>query len=227
MMEEKIYLVNRANQKKEVTLERAQEWLKFMYDNDDIPAAETFLWPHAFRLRRLNTKLRGITAEELWETLPKDESAKLLADAEDWRKSFKETHRTPSATDVWIQNIQNGEEVKIPMGCFTEAIDRIAELAWKASLYNIESGFDWINGWYVLIHPSDMKDFPIAQTAPEIFRHLQHYGIMLGFEDRFGRAPQKCETIHIEPKDFNEYRQAAREAGVPVFRYLWKIKHEK
>lgn len=220
-MDGKIYTINRAGIKKEVTLDEARTWLKHHYDNPvEVPRETSFLWPHEFRLQRLNRKLRGITAEELWDALADDTQAALLDEAERWRQEFKDAHRPPEMESIIIKH--KGQKAEIPMEAFAEAMDRIMVLAWKASLYKEESGFDWCNDWYVPIPPTDMVRLPVAQTAPEIFRHLQTFGILKDFEDVYGPAPQKCETIDLKPEELDWNRKCAQAEHIPLFRWLWK-----
>lgn len=78
------------NGKKEMSLDSAQRWLMGNYDwCAHSLHSKSMFWTHEFRLRRLNRKLRGITAEELWETLPEEKQKELYEEAEKWRDKYK------------------------------------------------------------------------------------------------------------------------------------------
>lgn len=118
--------------------------------------------------------------------------------------------------------VHDGVKHTMPLESFEEAVDRISLLAWKSASYKENSSFDWIDG-KVELFPTDMSGLPIAETAEEVFRHLQRYGLLEGYgTGSLSPLPPKCEEISLTPAEMKSSQWLAKTEHVPLFRWLWR-----
>lgn len=210
----------------ESDLEGAQEWLlRRVWHQTCLPPFTTFdQW-----LTTLDANFEGITAQEVWATIPEDRRLEEVQALEKRQAEFLHTfalalgasesalqRREEPAEPTTETFMYKGKEYTVPSSSFNAAIDKIAYLAWKAAHLHMPATFNWM-GQEIEI-PVTEFEYPNRLASCTLCSHMQGYGLLEDFE--FEWPKEHYDVILMTNEEITSYMKLAKAEGKLLYEWL-------